>query len=141
MTFTNIDKMSDLDCAKIIATIESVELSYYNLFITAMSKRVGSSNEITMDEIIDGFSSKLITVDRNDILKYWYNAVIRGLSTRLIYTGAAFFIAESDDEIHAFINQVWDSAEKCKNKDFGEILKKQAHALNQHIYGENKDKG
>jgi len=126
--------MFNIDCRLILSTIDSEEKKLYGMFVKSMKKRIGSKNEISLNDIIEGFMSKKMTVNEDQLLKFWYNAIKLGHLKRIIYTGTTFFIGESDEEIHAFINQVWESAEECTDKKFGEILKTQARVLNKYIY-------
>ena len=117
----------------IVSSLQKDELELMSLFAGAAKTRIGIKKRITLDEIVKGFKSKGHEIDREAIKRLCYHVQIRDIVPKLIYDGDGIWVADKDQDLHDYINAMWDWAEKTEDKRLSQILKSVSRAINNQL--------
>ncbi len=123
-----------------VVSLQPQEKRMMSLFVAAAKKRVGRSNCISLGSIVKGFASKGYSVTRSDIKRLCYQAQARDVVERLIYDGDNIYIAETDEELHAYVKALKEWASTTGDPRLKQILETTAKAITRQING-HKDAG
>lgn len=109
--------------------LKKTEEDVFKLFLASVKKRIGYDSRISIEDVIKGFNSKGMLIDKQTILKFHYHINKHKLIKCLIYDGDNIYSSESDTAVKDYKKSLIEWYNVEENAGRKALLGKVANAI------------